>query len=151
MSRGFTYVGLLILLAGLGLSALGALRLGQSMLRRSTEEQLIVQGKLWIAALESYADATPAGQSPLPRNAAELLRDERQRPFKRHLRTIPFDPVTSSQDWVLIRANDGSNGILGVHSQSTAQPIKLQGFERGLDYFEEQKSYQEWKFMGPRR
>jgi hypothetical protein len=38
-----------------------------------------------------------------------------------------------------------------VHSQSTAQPIKLQGFERGLDYFEEQKSYQEWKFMGPRR
>jgi hypothetical protein len=121
------------------------------MLRRTAEEQLLAQGRIWIAALDSYAGGTPAGQSPLPKNLNDLLRDERQGSVKRHLRRIPIDPITNTREWGVIRADDGSAGISAVYSLSTAQPIKIQGFERRFDYFEDRKSYQDWKFMGPIR
>jgi type II secretory pathway pseudopilin PulG len=147
-SGGFTYVGLLILLSTLGLAALVTVRLGESMQRRVAEQALLKTGERWVAALDSYATATPPGKPSLPQKLEDLLRDPRSPALVRHLRRLPIDPVRRSETWGIVRSRDGV-GILGVYSLSQSQPLKIAGFEPPFKDFDGKMSYQEWRFMGP--
>lgn len=142
--RGFTYIGLLIMVAIMAAGATASLGAGASLQRRDVETELLAIGLEFRAALQSYADATPMGQPQAPKEMAELLRDPRYPGVRRHLRRIYPDPLTGAADWGLVRSPDGR--IAGIHSLSGTPAIRQANFPPGLDAFEKAQSHSEWIF-----
>lgn len=143
--RGFTYIGMLIVVAilGVGLGATGVLFHQQA--QREKERQLLFAGDQIRRAIGLYYERSPGGGKQFPRRLEDLLQDPRQPALQRYLRRLYQDPMTGSQDWVPIPAPDG--GILGVHSASTARPLKVAGFAPADEGFRDKGSYAEWKFV----
>lgn len=142
---GFAYVALLIAISIIGIAAATAVQIGSVLQRRSAEEELLAIGQEYRAALISYANATPAGQSSYPSSLDALLRDPRYPVLKRHLRKIYFDPMTGKQSWGTIPSPD-AKGIVGVFSLSTDRPMKIANFEPIFKEFENKESYADWVF-----
>jgi type II secretory pathway pseudopilin PulG len=143
--RGFTYLGLLLAVAllGAGLAATGSLWSVHA--QREREAELLFAGDQIRAAIKRYYEEVPLGQQHrFPQRLDDLLLDKRWPTTQRHLRRIYLDPVTGG-DWVLVPAPSG--GILGVHSRSTAVPLKRQGFGRFDTAFEEAATLADWRFV----
>ncbi len=143
--RGFTYVGLLLAVAllGAGLAATGSL--WSIHAQREREAELLFAGDQIRAAIKRYYEEVPLGQQHrFPQRLDELLLDRRWPTVRRHLRRVYLDPMTGS-DWVLVPAPGG--GILGVHSRSTAAPLKRQGFGRLDTAFEDAAQLSDWRFV----
>lgn len=143
--RGFTYVGLLLAVAllGAGLAATGSLWSVHA--QREREAELLFAGDQIRAAIKRYYEEVPLGQQHrFPQRLDELLLDRRWPTVRRHLRRVYLDPMTGS-DWVLVPAPGG--GILGVHSRSTAAPLKRQGFGRLDTAFEDAAQLSDWRFV----
>jgi len=145
---GFSYVGVLFLVAIISVTASAGLHVGAAMNRRDNEAALLDIGKAYRSALLSYAVASPPGQRRRPSSLQELLRDPRFPYPKRHLRDLYPDPITGSQDWVVVMGADGS-GIIGVHSASNGRPIQIGNFDPEIEHFSGKTSYQDWVFSLP--
>lgn len=143
--RGVALLGLLILIAIIGIAAAAQVQVGSLVERREKEEDLLWIGREYRRALLSYSSITPAGRQVLPASLNELLQDERFNPPRRHLRKIYTDPLTSKEEWGIVRAPDG--GIAGVYSLSDAVPIKIGNFEPAEKDFEGKTKYSEWQFV----
>lgn len=143
---GFTYLGLLILVAIISLASVTALQVGSILQRRAAEEELLAIGTEFRNALISYANSTPVGQKRGPASLQDLLKDPRYPNLRRHLRKLYTDPMTGNDEWGVIEALDGS-GIVGVYSLSTAKPIKVGNFMPMYQDFEGKTSYREWRFV----
>ena len=146
--RGFTYLGTLLLLAVITLVGVAGLKLGAVSQRRINEQALLDTGAAFGAALGSYARATPRGQSDAPTTLQDLLKDPRFPGTVRHLRKVFIDPMTGTDDWGLVREEDG-DGILGVYSRAKGRPIKLAGFDSRFVDFDGKQSYRDWQFSRP--
>lgn len=144
--QGFTYLSLLILIAIIGIASAATLQMGTVMLRHAAEEELLEIGAEFRNALISYANATPIGQRRAPQSLQDLLKDPRYPNPRRHLRKLYADPMTGKEEWGIVEAIDGS-GIVGVHSQSEATPIKIGNFDLVFKDFAGKSSYREWRFM----
>ena len=144
--RGFTYLGLIILVAILGLVGAAGLKMGSLLQRQAAEQELLDIGAQFSDALYSYAAATPPGQPQQPPSLAALLRDPRTPQLRRHLRKLFVDPITGRAEWGLLY-QPGSNGIIGVHSLSQAAPLKVGNFEARFAGFEGKAHFSEWRFM----
>lgn len=142
---GFTYIGLLIMIAVIGVAATATLQLGAVVQRRAAEEELLAIGAEFRAALISYANATPAGQRRTPDTLEDLLKDARFPKPRRHLRKRYLDPLTGNDEWGIVLAPDGG-GIAGIHSLSNAVPIKIANFAPPFRHFDGATSYREWVF-----
>jgi len=143
---GFTYLGLIIFVAIVGMVGAATLKIGSLLQRAHTEEELLEIGYQFSAALKSYSEVTPRGQPQQPMTLQELLRDPRFPNPRRHLRKIFVDPISGKAEWGLVRAGDGGR-ILGVHSLSQATPLKLANFDKRFPGFENSKHISDWKFM----
>lgn len=141
--RGFTFVGLLILIALLGLQLGVAGSVWKTSVRRDKEAELLFVGSQFRAAIQSYYLLSP-GQKRYPRSLEEMLLDSRFPETVRHLRRIYRDPVMGGTEWGLIPAPDG--GIMGIHSLSQEKPFKTGNFPRGYEDFTDKQSYREWIF-----
>ncbi|WP_427308964.1 type II secretion system protein [Cupriavidus sp. H39] len=144
-NAGSTYLGLLILVAIIGVATAAALTLGVIAQRRMAEDELLFVGEQFRSAFESYYRATPAGHPRYPMTLQDLVRDPRYPNPRRHLRQIYVDPLTSQDDWILVAAPGG--GILGVHSASMRSPIKIANFPTIFQAFEGKASYADWIFF----
>lgn len=142
--RGFTYIGLLILIAILSVAATATIQLGAVVQRRDAEQQLLYVGDQFRLALRSYRDSSPVGAPPFPKELEQLLKDPRFPSTRRHLRAIPIDPLTGNTNWGLIRSPEG--WIIGVHSLSDARPIKVGNFDPEFASFEGKEKVSEWVF-----
>jgi type II secretory pathway pseudopilin PulG len=142
---GFAYLGLLILLAIMGVVGAAALQLGKVTHRRAAEEALLDVGSEFGQALENYRRASPAGRPDAPLELQELLKDPRSPGTLRHLRKLYADPLTGKQEWGTLRSPD-SNRILGVYSLSDARPIKIANFDPQFQDFAGKSSYRQWVF-----
>lgn len=142
---GFTYLGLLILIAIIGIASTATLQAGAALQRRAAEEELLEIGAELRNALISYANATPAGQKRAPASIQDLLKDPRYPGVKRHLRKLYADPLTGKEEWGIVEAIDGG-GIAGFYSLSDAQPIKIDNFDPVFQHFAGKTAYQEWRF-----
>ncbi len=142
-SQGFTYIGLLIVIAiaGIGLATVGVL--WQTEMQREREKELLFVGNAFKQALMSYQASTPGGIRQLPKTLQELVTDQRFPYIKHHLRKIYSDPMTGKADWGL-EMQQGA--IMGIYSKSTIQPIKKFGFDAGNEVFAKAKKYSEWIF-----
>lgn len=142
--RGFTYVGLLILVAIFGVLAASTVSVGAVMQRRAQESELMYIGSQFQAAFRSYYEATPIGQRNYPMSLEDLVKDSRFPIARRHLRKIFADPLTGNVQWGIVQAPGG--GIAGVYSLHEAKPIRTTNFSPEFVHFEGKVSYKEWVF-----
>jgi len=141
--RGFGYLLLLVLIAVLAATAAATVRMGTAITRRHAEEALLDLGDDFRAAIISYRTAGgPAAGGP--RELAELLRDPRVPGVRRHLRSVPADPLTGVSDWGLVRDNAGR--ILAVYSLAPGKPLKRTGFGPTQLGFDDAEGYAQWQF-----
>ncbi|HEY0490547.1 MAG TPA: type II secretion system protein [Telluria sp.] len=143
--RGFTYIGLIVLLAILGLVAAAGIKTGSLMQRAAAEEELLEIGAAFSEALRSYAAASPRGQPQQPPTLDALLRDPRFPQVRRHLRKVFVDPITGRAEWGLITVGDKA-GISGVFSLSNAKPLKVGNFDARFANFDNKARISDWKF-----
>lgn len=143
--RGFTYIGLLIFIAilGIGLAASGVVFHQQS--QREKENELLFVGDQIRHAIAQYYEKSPGGNKRFPQALGDLLLDQRYPAMQRYLRRVYKDPMIGSKEWELLRAPDG--GIIGVHSSSKEEPLKRDNFPAGYEDFKDSKSYVDWKFV----
>ena len=141
--RGFTYVGLLIAVAliGIGLAAVG--QVWSTAAKRERERELLFVGGQFRQAIGSYFEASP-GVKQYPHQLEDLLQDQRFPVVKRHLRKIYLDPMTGKRDWGLMTQGDQ---ILGVYSQSRDKPLKTDNFDSADSAFASSNAYSDWRFV----
>lgn len=122
--RGFTYLGLLALLALLG-AALATLGTAWSQAaQRERERELQFRGQQIRAAIAAYWAAQEPGE--LPPTLQALSVDTRGTAPRHHLRRVYADPFTGQADWVLLPGPRG-RGIAGVRSRADAPRLQLTG------------------------
>ena len=139
--RGFTYVGLMLLLAIMAVWLLVVSEVYRTMQKREKETELLFVGDQYRRALARYY-ASSAGY---PKSLEDLLKDPRYPAVRRYLRQLYPDPITGKSEWGLQKGPDGA--ISGVYSLSEAEPIKKTGFRIADEAFEGKAKYSEWVFM----
>ena len=140
-SAGFTYIGILFVVAflGMGLAAIG--QLWSFGARRADEDQLLWVGHGYRQAIGSYYRA----RGQFPQSLDDLVADKASSPPARYLRKLYADPITRSAEWRLITGAEG--GIVGVASPSMAKPIKVAKFDVDDKLFEDAQCYCDWEFV----
>jgi len=141
--RGFTYLGMLVIVAlmGLGLAAFGELY--SHAAQREKERELLFVGNQFRDAIASYYNKSP-GAKAYPKKLEDLVEDTRFPMPQRHLRRVYRDPMTGKSDWALVDAPGG--GFMGVHSLSEETPIKSGDFSAKDASFEDAENYTKWMF-----
>jgi type II secretory pathway pseudopilin PulG len=143
--RGYTYIGLLVLVAVTATLSAGMLRTGAVVQRHVAEDALLDAGSELANALNSYAGATPQGKNPRPQQIEDLLRDPRfPKITLRHLRRVPLDPMTGQAKWGE-RLFDGAPGIDAFYSLSDLQAQRT-AFKPKFADFADKRYYREWLF-----
>jgi type II secretory pathway pseudopilin PulG len=112
---GFTYLGLLLAIALVGIGLASASEVWSTTMRRQRVEQLEWVGQQFAHAIGSYYEGSPQGIKVYPREMTDLLEDRRFGFRRRHLRQVYVDPFGSSTPWDVVIAQDG--GIRGVRSR----------------------------------
>lgn len=142
---GFSLLGLLFVVAGLGVGMAALGTMWHTAAQREKERELLFVGDQYARAIESFWNVPlPAGTPRrLPKNIAELLTDPRFPNPVRHLRRAWPDPMTGGA-WVLIQGADG--GIAGVASASDDTPFKQANFPARYARFEAAQRYRDWEF-----
>jgi type II secretory pathway pseudopilin PulG len=142
---GFTYLGLLFIIAIMSTSLALVGVVWHTAQKREKEKELLFVGNQYRQAIGQYFLATPGLAKQYPYRLEDLLKDARRLNTRRYLRRLYADPITGSSEWGLVKAADG--GIMGVYSRSEDEPIKTSNF-KGLDKdFEDKKSYADWWFI----
>ena len=144
-SGGINYLSLIILVAIIGLVSASALKLGSVLQRSRAEQELLDIGAAFSDALQSYANATPAGFPPQPPSLKELLKDPRFPTVRRHLRKVFVDPMTGKAEWGITYLGD-KVGVLAVYSLSDAKPVKIGNFPQRFQGLAGKQKISEWRF-----
>jgi type II secretory pathway pseudopilin PulG len=141
-AAGFTYLGLLIAVAVVGLMMSQAGILWRTQAQREREEELLFIGHEFKAAIASYYGS---GGHQYPQELADLLEDKRFSEPRHHLRRLYRDPMTGAADWTLVRTD--LQGITGIASSSQAEPLKKAGFAEDEIKFADATCYCDWQFV----
>ncbi|WP_211169111.1 type II secretion system protein [Aromatoleum toluvorans] len=145
--RGFTYIGVLVLVVMMTLALVGTAQLWSTASLRARERELLWVGSQYAHALRLYYETSP-DLKRFPQRLDDLLTDQRSPKPRHHLRRLYADPITRSTDWGLIRGADG--GIVGVYSQSRDTPLKRARFPAEWMEFEGVETYADWQFVADR-
>ncbi|MBV9189067.1 MAG: type II secretion system protein [Betaproteobacteria bacterium] len=140
---GFTYLGVLVIVAlmGFGLAAFGELY--SHAAQREKERELLFIGNQFRDAIASYYNKSP-GAKVYPKKLEDLLEDTRFPMPQHHLRRVYRDPMTGTSEWALVDAPGG--GFMGVHSLSEETPIKSADFSVKDATFADAENYTKWMF-----
>jgi type II secretory pathway pseudopilin PulG len=139
--RGFTYLGLLIVVAIMGLGLAAFSEIASHTAQREREAELLFRGNAFQQAIASYYKK----ESRYPQSLEQLLEDKRYPMPVRHLRKLYVDPMTGEPNWAVVEAPGG--GVMGVHSRSEEAPRKTGNFLLKNQEFEGAARYTEWKFV----
>ena len=145
-SHGFTYIGLLIAVAmiGIGLAATGVVFHHQA--QREKEKELLFAGEQIRHAIGLYYESSPGGDKRFPQSLDHLLLDRRYPVTRRYLRRVYADPMTGDKEWGFVRGGPG-DGIVGVYSLSEKRPVRIANFPAQYEGFESAQTYADWKFV----
>lgn len=142
---GITYIGVLVLVAIMGMTAAATADLWRTERKREAEKELLFIGNQYRQAIGRYYEQSPGRGKTFPASLQDLLRDPRTPGMKRHLRKLFADPVTGRADWGLVKGPAGE--IMGVFSLSEAMPLKKGNFGRADAKLENKQKYSEWAFV----
>jgi type II secretory pathway pseudopilin PulG len=139
---GFTYLGLLALIALIGYLLAVAGEISATTEQREREKQLLFVGHEYRNAIGRFFRQN----HHFPQTLEELLQFENSGPQPAHyLRRLYPDPMTRGTDWVLFPAP--GQGIMGVASASTKIPLKRAGFDDEDFGFDVAETYANWVFL----
>ena len=139
-------MGVLILVAVMSISLVGAGRYWSTIIKREREAELLYRGDQIREAIASYYNNPPGGQNKAyPRKFSDLLKDPRYPNVKRHLRKWYSDPMNRGNDWVYVL--DASQRLKGVHSAHQGTPLKTGNFPKDYREFEQAQTYADWTFV----
>lgn len=144
-TKGYSYIGVLLIVATIGLTLALASTLWSFAQQRERERELIFVGNQFKRAIGQYYERTPGMVKVYPMRLEDLLQDNRYVTTQRYLRKIYKDPITNQSEWGIINAPQG--GIMGVFSKSDAKPIKQSGFKETNNNLEGQNHYYDWQFF----
>ena len=144
-SRGFTYIGLLIFIALMGIALAGTGVLWHSEMQREKERELLFVGEQFRRAIGLYYERTPGGAKQFPQAIEDLILDRRYPSVQRYLRRLYADPITGNAQWGLVTGPGGR--IVGVYSLSAEQTLKRANFLRAYQEFEGKERYDQWRFV----
>lgn len=144
---GFTYLGLLALIALIGLLLAAAGQVASTTAQREREVELLFIGHAYRDAIGRYV----AHKGRFPQSLEELLGTASDDPLPmRYLRRLYPDPMTRANDWTLVPGPN--DGIMGVASASTGAPLKHANFDSADVGFGDAETYRDWVFrFEPRR
>jgi type II secretory pathway pseudopilin PulG len=141
-ARGFTYVGVLVIVMMIGLMLAAAGEVAATAMRREREAQLLWVGHEYRVAIGRYWSHRRA----FPQTLQDLLGAAPDAPLQvRYLRRLYPDPMTNAIDWVLVPAPNG--GIMGVASSSKRAPLKTAHFDDVDRDFAQASAYSDWQFV----
>jgi len=143
-SPGFTYIGLLIVVALMGIVLAATGLVWHTEMRREKERELLFAGEQFRRAIAAYYDRSPGGER-WPGKLEDLLQDRRFPTTQRYLRRVYADPMTGSPEWGLVKGPEGE--IVGVYSRSEETPIRQANFGSRYDNFSGAQHYSDWKFL----
>ncbi len=143
-SYGFTYIGLLIFIALIGIALAGTGLVWHAESRRLKEHDLLFAGEQYRRAIGRYYESTP-GEKQFPKAINDLLQDRRYLNVQRYLRRAYVDPISASETWGIVEGPQG--GIAGVYSLSASKPVKQANFRAGQADFEGREKYSDWRFI----
>ena len=141
---GFTYIGLMIMVAISGIALAGVGIVWHQDIQREREEELLFIGNAYRQAIASYYENSPSGAKQYPKKLEYLILDSRFPNIKRHLRKLYIDPMMHESEWGLVTEQQK---ITGVYSKSSLKPIKRKGFPVQYGDFNGAKEYADWKFI----
>lgn len=144
-SSGFTFLGLMFLIAVMGLLATAAASLWAFTSQRQKEADLLFVGRQYRLALSRFVAAHAREPQPYPTELRQLLGGGEQPVPTRYLRRLYFDPMTGSTEWGLVRTPQG--GITGIYSRSARTPVRRRADagDDGIDFMKA-LSYRDWVF-----
>ena len=142
---GFTYIGLLLVVAIFGAALASVGNVWSTTLQRERERELLFVGDAFRRAIADYHDNSPGGGAKqFPRTLDDLLLDRRFPTVRRHLRKIYADPLSGKSEWGFVKGPGDT--IMGVYSLSKVKPLKTSNFPEGYESFEGKNSHSEWQF-----
>ena len=141
---GFTYMGLMMIIAISGIAMAGVGIVWQQDMQREREKELLFVGEEYRKAIGSFYENSPNGTKQFPATLQDLLIDNRGLTTKHHIRKLYSDPFMRDKNWDLITLD---SRIFGVRSNSKLVPIKKTGFAAYYDAFSEAASYNDWRFF----
>ena len=144
LEAGFTYTGVLIAVALVGLSLALTGEAWQTTVQREKERELLFAGNEIRRAITQYYESTPGTGKQFPKSLDDLLRDNRYPTTRRYLRKVYPDPMTGKREWGLVKGP--GDGIMGVYSLSRKTPLKRANFPPEYTAFERAESYAAWLF-----
>lgn len=143
--RGFTYLGLLFLIAVMGLALAATGTVASVDRQREKERELLFIGSQFRQAISRYYERSPGGLKQYPPNLEALLQDSRYPGTRRYLRKVYADPITGKADWGLVEGPGGT--VMGVYSLSNTKPLKVGNFNEVDQALEGKTAYADWKFV----
>jgi type II secretory pathway pseudopilin PulG len=139
---GFTYIGLLVLIAVLGYLLAVAGQVAATTAQREREIQLLFIGHAYRDAIQRYV----VQNGRYPAALADLVEFPSANGKPAHyLRRLYPDPMAQDKDWQLVPALGG--GIMGIASSSKQAPIKHSGFDDADIGFGDADTYSDWIFI----
>jgi type II secretory pathway pseudopilin PulG len=141
---GFTYIGLMIMVAISGIALAGVGIVWHQDVQREREKELLFIGNAYRQAIRSYYESSPGGVKQYPRKLEYLMLDSRFPNIKRHIRKLYNDPLMQDAEWGLVI---DQQKIKGVFSKSILKPVKRKDFPAQYGDFNGAKEYNDWKFI----
>lgn len=144
ISLGFTYIGLLIMIAISGIALAGVGIVWHQDTQREREKELLFIGEEYRKAIGSYYENSPSDAKQFPKTLNDLILDSRFPGIKRHIRKLYVDPMLREEPWG-IALQQGQ--IIGIYSVSKQSPIKKTRFPVQFEAFSMAEEYSDWKFI----
>ncbi len=142
-NQGFTYIGVLIIVAVMMMALGAASEIWHSVMQREKERELLFIGHQFRAAIGNYYQKSGGRYPP---NLEALVESKEMGVKKAHfLRKLYIDPMTGDNRWGLLASPDGK--IAGVHSLSDEKPFKINGFIDADKALEKAEKYSDWNFV----
>lgn len=145
LQRGFTMAAVLAAMLILALATQSVMTYVSQQDLREREAGLLRIGQTYAQAIGAYYESSPGNLKRWPRSLEDLTEDKRFVGTRRHIREIYPDPMTRSAHWGIVMSDDG--GIAGVHSLSTAQPIRSAPLELDNPTLPSASRYADWQFV----
>lgn len=142
-NQGFTYIGVLIIVAVMMMALGAASEIWHSVMQREKEQELLFIGHQFRTAIGKYYALSG---SRYPPNLEALLESDNTGAKKaRFLRKLYIDPMTGDNKWGLVTGLDAK--VTGIYSLSEEKPFKTSGFIDADIELEKAKTYSDWKFV----
>jgi type II secretory pathway pseudopilin PulG len=143
--RGFTLLAVMAAMLLLALGTQKVMFVVSQQAQYEREAELLQIGTAFARGIGTYYESSPGTVKRWPASLGDLVDDKRFVSIRRHVRQVYKDPITRSEEWGLIRANDG--GIAGVYSLSNEPPIRSGALTTGELSLSAASRYADWQFV----